>query len=277
MARRQVCCRIRGRECSACGHQLGYIFGMRGFGFRERRHRRACVVPAHRPSLPDIEVLSGIRIPEEFRCCICLSASSNILSTDCSHRLCRDCFESSRLSACPVCGTQVPDDCPLDADFIQNLGSACLQCGCGKKVPVLEADQHACAHTRDEMRANLKHYRSIGQETQINRSTFACPLCKQGNLTRQGLLEHVESRHSSSVHAAVCPICASMPWGDPAYVSRDFVSHLKLRHRFDFDLVGDYALSEEESLRHAIQLSSDELREEDEWLQRVIQISSYEV
>jgi RING finger protein 114/RING finger protein 166 len=68
-----------------------------------------------------------------------------------------------------------------------------------------------------------------------------------------------------------------MPWGDPAYVSRDFVSHLKLRHRFDFDLVGDYALSEEESLRHAIQLSSDELREEDEWLQRVIQISSYEV
>jgi len=39
----------------------------------------------------------------------------------------------------------------------------------------------------------------------VNRSTFTCPICKEGNLDRKDLLKHVTSKHKKQ--PGVCPIC----------------------------------------------------------------------
>ncbi|CAE7448245.1 RNF114 [Symbiodinium sp. CCMP2456] len=36
-----------------------------------------------------------------------------------------------------------------------------------------------------------------------------------------------------------------MPWGDPNYVSRNFISHLELRHRCDYAVLTDFDVDEE--------------------------------
>merc|ERR1712216_87549 len=107
-------------------------------------------------------------------------------------------------------------------------------------------------------------------------------LCSEKNLTCQALIGHCLQRHASSGRvAAVCPICASVPWGDPNYVSRDFLSHIQLRHKCDYEVLTDFEASEEELLKRALQASAasaafDE-SVEDAILARVLEESSREV
>ena len=52
--------------------------------------------------------------------------------------------------------------------------------------------------------------------------------------------------------AAVCPVCAAMPWGDAAYVSPDLVQHATVRHRFDYDTTTDFDQDEDAVLRQVL-------------------------
>ncbi|PSN42349.1 E3 ubiquitin-protein ligase KCMF1 [Blattella germanica] len=49
--------------------------------------------------------------------------------------------------------------------------------------------------------------------------------------TETTLQEHVTSEHSETSFEVVCPVCASLPGGDPNLVTDDFAGHLTLEHR----------------------------------------------
>jgi len=229
-------------------------------------------------------------VPEEFRCCVCLSTSERALLTGCPHRICADCAESGGLSSCPVCRADLPAERPLDAAFARRVGEAALQCGCGATVPVLQAEAHACEQTRKRKRPGglALPPAAAGRRPPPpapNRSTFACPLCDERNLTPQGLIEHCERAHVATARgpiAAVCPICASMPWGDPTYVSRDFLSHLRLRHRCDYTVLTDFEADEDAMFRRALRDSlrtagfEAQLEEEERILAQVLEQSARE-
>lgn len=203
-----------------------------------------------------------MEIPEEFRCCICLSTPERALQTGCPHLVCMSCVVSGSLKACPVCRHELSAEHTADEAFAERMAAAVLTCECGLKVPVLEAVAHSCESLqkkRKEMADAAPPPFASSQKTPppaANRSTFACPLCEEGvNLTTQGLLEHCERVHGRQRVSAVCPVCAAMPWGDPNYRSGDILSHLRLRHKCDYAVLADFETSEEEALKRALEAS----------------------
>ncbi|XP_046905346.1 LOW QUALITY PROTEIN: uncharacterized protein LOC124487232 [Hypomesus transpacificus] len=60
--------------------------------------------------------------------------------------------------------------------------------------------------------------------------TFSCPYCEEGGLDELDLLEHCNQNHLQDRRSVVCPVCVSLPHGNPTQVSRDFIAHLNLRH-----------------------------------------------
>ncbi|XP_066213959.1 E3 ubiquitin-protein ligase RNF138-like [Saccopteryx leptura] len=85
--------------------------------------------------------------------------------------------------------------------------------------------------------------------------TFKCPLCKESNFTRQHLLDHCNSNHLLEIVPVTCPICMSLPWGDPNQITINFVNHLNQRHQFDYRKFVNLQLDEETQYQIAIEES----------------------
>ncbi|KAJ8793940.1 hypothetical protein J1605_000139 [Eschrichtius robustus] len=64
-----------------------------------------------------------------------------------------------------------------------------------------------------------------------NHNTFPCPYCPE-NFNQEGLVEHYKLSYSTDTKTVVCPIWASMPWGDPNYHSPNFIEHIQHQHQF---------------------------------------------
>lgn len=60
---------------------------------------------------------------------------------------------------------------------------------------------------------------------------FSCPYCSKMGFTEALLQEHVTADHADTSVEVVCPICASLPGGDPNHVTDDLAAHLTLEHR----------------------------------------------
>ncbi|XP_055743816.1 E3 ubiquitin-protein ligase KCMF1-like isoform X1 [Salvelinus fontinalis] len=65
---------------------------------------------------------------------------------------------------------------------------------------------------------------------------FTCPYCGRMGYTETSLQEHVGAEHTETSLEVICPICASLPGGDPNHVTDDFAAHLTLEHRAPRDL-----------------------------------------
>ncbi|KAI9563992.1 potassium channel modulatory factor-like protein [Daphnia sinensis] len=61
--------------------------------------------------------------------------------------------------------------------------------------------------------------------------SFTCPYCGKLGYTETGLYDHVTADHTETPYEVVCPICASLPGGEPNQVTEDFAAHLTMEHR----------------------------------------------
>lgn len=61
--------------------------------------------------------------------------------------------------------------------------------------------------------------------------SFSCPYCGKLGYTETALYDHVTSDHTETPYEVVCPICASLPGGEPNQVTEDFAAHLTMEHR----------------------------------------------
>ncbi|XP_068978799.1 E3 ubiquitin-protein ligase KCMF1-like isoform X1 [Bombus flavifrons] len=109
-------------------------------------------------------------------------------------------------------------------------------------------DYDLCANCYEGGASTTRHHSDHPMQCILTRSEFelyyggeavsveqpqslTCPYCTRMGFTEATLQEHVAADHSDTSFEVVCPVCASVPGGDPNNVTDDFGGHLSLEHR----------------------------------------------
>ncbi|XP_025032369.1 E3 ubiquitin-protein ligase RNF138 [Python bivittatus] len=209
---------------------------------------------------------------DDYYCPVCQDVfKTPVRISICQHVFCRKCFLMAMKEGgthCPLCRgivTRKEKARPNRAlDVENNMKKLVGSCRCcEKQIRFSRMRQHykSCKKYQDEYGVssvipNLdisqdstgNSFRSdsstseVGENSNLHvpeepaseQPTFKCPLCQESNFTRQTLLDHCNDRHLYQVDPVVCPVCVTLPWGDPNQVTRDLVGHLNQRHQLDY-------------------------------------------
>ena len=207
---------------------------------------------------------------EEYACPICMETQADPRELSaCGHVFCSECIThhlaSASDSACPVC-RKPSGGPPVRAKDYDKRKKLKVPCECGEAIPLLQMREHsetcravAAAAERATAAAAAVAPPPNAPPAGPNRSTFSCPFCDATHLPRAAFLQHLNSKHGrEAMRPAVCPICASMPWGDSSYRSANLLQHVQMRHQFDYDTTTSFGQSEEDVLAEVLRRSLEE-------------------
>ncbi|XP_022107300.1 RING finger protein 166-like [Acanthaster planci] len=204
---------------------------------------------------------------DDLKCGICLEVYCKPVRIACGHVFCEECLATCSDVASPICAlcrmVFDPKKRVKAKDIEKRISSTKSVCsGCGKKMSMSKIRSHTATCTKLETTTDSAvKFKPVATTSQKaprnipNRSTFKCPYCGLKNLDSSGLTRHCNKEHKECTSPVVCPVCASMPWGDPNYQSSNFIEHLNLRHRFEYDTYVDYGEDEEAVLRKVLESS----------------------
>ncbi|XP_040187313.1 E3 ubiquitin-protein ligase RNF114 [Rana temporaria] len=197
---------------------------------------------------------------DRFMCPICLELFQDPVRVACGHMFCMMCFEqcmTQRSPTCAVCRSRLTPGIKA-SDLEKQMRETHTSCkGCHSKMQLCNMRAHAssCSQYQNYVMEGIKSVtkdKSAHAKDIPNRFTFVCPYCQKQNLDQEGLVDHCRNYHHNDLTPVVCPICASMPWGDPGYRSANFMEHIRRRHRFSYDTFVDYEVDEDAMMREAL-------------------------
>ncbi|KAM9296204.1 E3 ubiquitin-protein ligase RNF114 [Gastrophryne carolinensis] len=197
---------------------------------------------------------------DRFVCPICLELFQEPVRVTCGHIFCGRCLEPCMMQkspTCAVCRSALTYD-RRAAELEKQMQETQTMCkGCHTKMALSKMRVHSggCSKYQSYVMEGVKavtREQSSNTKDVPNRFTFICPYCQQQNLDQEGLVDHCRKLHFSDPASVVCPICASMPWGDPGYRSTNFMEHINRRHRFSYDTYVDYSVDEDAMMQEAL-------------------------
>ncbi|XP_023231970.1 RING finger protein 166-like [Centruroides sculpturatus] len=182
-------------------------------------------------------------------CSVCLEIYREPVTICCGHVFCKVCITSvadiqkkeKNSSTCPLCRVTFDlSKIKKATDIQKQISSHNGSCpGCQETMCLSRLRNHMnkCKKVSpNEKTPSLPENITMQSCSAVpNRKTFPCPYCEMKNFDLQSLREHCNRNHEMETESVVCPVCASMPWGNPDQRSIHFISHLNYRHKFEYD------------------------------------------